>query len=148
MSTATKTKPTATTLIERVNREFQAKLDELRPAAEEFAAVTTVWERLNGIESNGATVSPRIAARGRRTARVTPGAAKVAKRTSTKRGRPQGSGKRAQQAIHLLSQNGPMTTGELASKMGINSNYLYRVLPDMAKKGILAKNDAGQFSVL
>ena len=144
----TATKDQAATLLEGISAQFQARLAELRPQADEFATLNRAWEALSGVENGTATVSPRIVARGRTARKVTPGQAKIAKRAGNRRGRPAGSGKRSQEAVALLSKNGPMSTSELAAKMGINANYMYRVLPSLVEKGVLFKNDAGQFSVL
>jgi hypothetical protein len=52
--------------------------------------------------------------------------------TRRRRGRPPGSqkgGSRLQQAVGAVEQNGPLTIPEIAQKLGITANYLYRVMP-------------------
>ena len=148
MSTATK--DNAATLLEGISAQFQSRLAELRPQADEFATLNRAWEALSGVENDTATVSPRIVARGRTARKATPGQAKIAKRAGNRRGRPAGSGRRAAEVVKLLGKHPEgLTTKQIADALKMpNANYLYRVLPDMAEKGILAKNDAGQFSVL
>jgi 16S rRNA C967 or C1407 C5-methylase (RsmB/RsmF family) len=136
MSTKTKT-------FDAIKADVRTRMDELAGAAAEHSELKRFWDTVEAAQA----ITPTRPTQARRTARVTPGAAKIAKRASVKRGRPQGSGKRAQEAIHLLSMKPGQTTAELASAMGIKSNYLYRVLPDMAAKGVLVKDDGGRFSV-
>jgi len=63
--------------------------------------------------------------------------------TGRRRGRPRGSGTRALQAEKLVSENPGITISELAEKMKIKPNYLYRVLPQLQKDGKLRKQGSG-----
>jgi ribosomal protein S25 len=67
-------------------------------------------------------------------------AARSAKRRA---GRPKGSGTRAAQALALVQGQPGITTPELAAKMGIAANYLYRVLPGLQKEGKIRKEGRG-----
>jgi hypothetical protein len=58
-------------------------------------------------------------------------------------GRPKGSGKRATEALSLVRGQPGITIPELAAKMGIKQNYLYRVLPGLEKEGKLEKKGRG-----
>jgi hypothetical protein len=58
-------------------------------------------------------------------------------------GRRKGSGKRAAQALSLVKAQPGITIPELAAKMGIKQNYLYRVLPALEKEGKLFKRGKG-----
>jgi hypothetical protein len=60
-----------------------------------------------------------------------------------RRGRPRGSGTRALQAAKLIQENPGITISELASKMKIKPNYLYRVLPQLQKDGKVRKRGSG-----
>jgi CRP-like cAMP-binding protein len=60
-----------------------------------------------------------------------------------RRGRPRGSGTRALQAEKLVRENPGITISELASKMKIKPNYLYRVLPQLQKDGKVRKRGSG-----
>ena len=51
---------------------------------------------------------------------------------SGRRGRPKGSGTRGSEALALVKQNPGITIPEIAEKMGVKQNYLYRVLPGLA----------------
>jgi hypothetical protein len=74
-----------------------------------------------------------------------PGSATKAAAASTKRrgGRPKGGGKRAIEALSLVQGQPGITIPELAAKMGIKQNYLYRVLPPLEKEGKLQKKGRG-----
>jgi hypothetical protein len=58
-------------------------------------------------------------------------------------GRPKGSGKRASEALALVQGQPGITIPELAAKMGIKQNYLYRVLPGLEQDGKLEKKGRG-----
>jgi Winged helix-turn-helix DNA-binding len=60
-----------------------------------------------------------------------------------RRGRPRGSGARAEQAEKLVRANPGISIAELAEKMKIKPNYLYRVLPQLQKDGKVRKRDKG-----
>jgi predicted ArsR family transcriptional regulator len=60
-----------------------------------------------------------------------------------RRGRPKGSGRRGVEALALVKQNPGITIPEIAEKMAIKQNYLYRVLPGLAKDGLVVKDGRG-----
>jgi hypothetical protein len=74
-----------------------------------------------------------------------PGSATKGASSSTKRrvGRRKGSGTRALQALSFVQEQPGITIPELAAKMGIKENYLYRVLPALAQEGKLEKKGRG-----
>ena len=74
-----------------------------------------------------------------------PGSATKAAASSTKRraGRRKGSGTRSKQALRLVREQPGITIPELASKMKIQANYLYRVLPGLEQDGKLEKKGRG-----
>jgi len=72
-------------------------------------------------------------------------AGKVGARKARRGGRPKGSGKRATEALSLVRAQPGITIPELAAKMGIKQNYLYRVLPGLEKEGKLAKKGRGWY---
>jgi hypothetical protein len=141
MATATKNKPSIT--LDSIKNDVKERMESLRPAAAEFAEATTIWEALSGSVTDGMTVTPRATAK-RLSAR--PAQRQRASRTSARRGRPAGSGKRSQQVIALLTDKPGQSTSELANAMGIKPNYMYRVLPNMVKAGTLVQNGR-EFSV-
>jgi hypothetical protein len=63
--------------------------------------------------------------------------------TARRRGRRRASGTRAEQAQKLVADNPGITIRELAAKMGIKQNYLYRVLPQLEAEKKVRKKDKG-----
>jgi hypothetical protein len=71
------------------------------------------------------------------------GTGKKASRPKSKGGRRKGSGTRAGQALSFVQGQPGITIPELAVKMGIKQNYLYRVLPALEQEGKLEKKGRG-----
>jgi ribosomal protein S25 len=67
-------------------------------------------------------------------------------RASARTGRRKGSGTRAAEALSFVQGQPGVTTPELAAKMGIATNYLYRVLPGLQKEGKIRKEGRGWFA--
>ena len=90
---------------------------------------------------------------GRKKAGRPPGSGKKAGRPAGKvgrpkargGGRPKGGGKRATEALSFVQGQPGITIPELAAKMGIKQNYLYRVLPGLEKEGKLEKRGRGWY---
>jgi hypothetical protein len=78
-----------------------------------------------------------------------PGSGKVGRpkgkvgRPKGRAGRRKGSGTRAAQALSFVQGQPGITIPELASKMEIKQNYLYRVLPGLEQEGKLEKKGRG-----
>jgi len=89
---------------------------------------------------NGAGTRAELAAKGvARRARATAAAS-----TATRgRGRPRGTGNRAQEALKLVHAHPGITLQDMAKRMKIKANYLYRVLPQLEKDGNVTKRDKG-----
>jgi hypothetical protein len=124
--------------LEVKKREIAKRLEELRPSVEEFERLEGALRALDGVSTTGAgrSVTPR---RGR------PAGTRTGKGTG-RRGRPRGSGTRAQETMALVQSNPGITIPELAQKMGIKQNYLYRVLPGLEQDGKVRKEGRGWFS--
>jgi ribosomal protein S25 len=60
-----------------------------------------------------------------------------------KAGRRKGSGTRAAQALSFVTAQPGITIPELAARMGIKQNYLYRVLPTLEEEGKVKKEGRG-----
>jgi hypothetical protein len=58
-------------------------------------------------------------------------------------GRRKGSGTRAAQALSFVQGQPGITIPELAAKMGIKQNYLYRVLPSLEQEKKVSKQGRG-----
>jgi len=70
-------------------------------------------------------------------------ARKAAGRPKRRAGRRKGSGTRGAEALSLVQGQPGIAIPELAAKMGINQNYLYRVLPLLQKEGKIRKEGRG-----
>lgn len=121
-----------TDFLEEKRKEIDARLKELRPLVEEH-------ERLEKAAAALAGVGASVSADGRRRG----GGAGSARRRGSGGGRPRGSGKRARQAEELVSAKPGITIPELADAMGIQANYLYRVMPTLQKEGKVRKRGKG-----
>ncbi len=120
-------------------REMEARLKELRPLVDEYHRLEAAVGALAGVGAAGvakATKPVRRAAAKRRKP--------AARSTGTgKRGRPKGSGTRGKEALALVTSRPGITIPEIAEAMKINQNYLYRVLPALAKDGLVRKDGRG-----
>jgi hypothetical protein len=118
--------------------EIGARLKELKPLVEEYQRLEAAAAALDGVP--GTTKAPAAAS-------ARPPRAVVKRRNSGggsgRRGRPKGSGTRGAEALALVKESPGITIPELAEKMGIKQNYLYRVLPGLAEDGLVAKDGRG-----
>jgi predicted Rossmann fold nucleotide-binding protein DprA/Smf involved in DNA uptake len=72
----------------------------------------------------------------------THGPAKATRRTRRSRGR-RGGATRANQALELVRSQPGITIPKMAASMGIEPNYLYRVLPKLAAEGQIKRDGQG-----
>jgi hypothetical protein len=124
--------------LEEKKREIAARLKELRPLVDEFHRLEAAQRALDGVEDDARTTPP---ARGRRRGS---GGAPGATGTG-RRGRPRGSGTRAAEALKIVRDQPGVTIPEMAQKMGIQQNYLYRVLPGLEQDGKVRKEGRGWY---
>jgi hypothetical protein len=120
--------------LDETRRQIGDRLKELKPLVDEYRRLEVAAAALDG----GAPAAPpkqRGSASPRR--RGTP--------TGARRGRPKGSGTRAREALEMVRANPGITIPEIAQRMGIRQNYLYRVLPGLADDGAVTKNGNGWF---
>jgi len=119
--------------------EIGARLKELKPLVEEYRRLEAAAAALDGVPTKASAPAPRAAV-----ARAPKAAAKRRSNGgSGRRGRPKGSGTRGAEALALVKDSPGITIPELAAKMGIKQNYLYRVLPGLAEDGLVAKDGRG-----
>lgn len=126
-----------TDFLDEKRKEIDTRLRELRPLVDEFHRLEKAAAALAGVGggSGGSRRSRGGSSNGRR--RGSGGAG------PGRRGRPRGSGKRAQQAQELVSARPGITIPELADAMGIQANYLYRVMPTLQGEGKVRKKGKG-----
>ena len=158
-----------TDFLDQKRSEITKRLNDLKPLMDEYQrleAASSALAQLTGPAAaaptrNGArrgpgrprgkraatTATKAPATRSTRTTRTT---RTTAKRTTRRRsataspakrpGRRRGSGARTAQTLEIVqSSSAGVTIPELAEKMGIKQNYLYRVLPALQKEGKVRK---------
>jgi CRP-like cAMP-binding protein len=116
--------------LEEKRLEIEARMDELRPHVDEYHRLEAASKALSGAQapSRSARALPRRGGGGSSTGRA---------------GRPRGSGTRGNQALDIVREQPGITIPEIAEKMGIQQNYLYRVLPGLAQDGLVEKQGRG-----
>jgi hypothetical protein len=124
--------------LDEKKREIAERLKELRPLVEEFHRLEAAQRALEGV-SEEPPARP-AAARARRSGG---GGGGSSAGDGGRRGRPRGTGTRAKQALQLVQENPGITIPELADRMGIKQNYLYRVLPGLEQDGLVRKEGRG-----
>lgn len=126
--------------LDEKRNEIGARLKELKPLVEEFHRLEAAAGALDGVPiTTGPPVAVRRAGRPSRS----PSKRRSGSAGGSRRGRPKGSGTRGAEALALVKQSPGITIPELAEKMGIKQNYLYRVLPGLAEDGLVAKDGRG-----
>ena len=111
--------------------------DRLRELKEEVSKLEAARSALVGTRRGPGR--PR-AARSAAAATTTP------RRTGRRPGRPRGrsrGGTRANQALELVRSQPGITIPQIAEKMGIEPNYLYRVMPRLLTDGQVKREGQG-----
>jgi hypothetical protein len=137
--------------LDEKHKEIQARLKELKPLVDEYRELEAADKALSSLGQGGgggsraASASAPAAAPARRSTRraSTRRSSGGSAAGSGRRGRPRGSGTRANQALDLVRDRPGITIPEMAQAMGIQQNYLYRVLPGLAEEGKVVKSGRG-----
>jgi hypothetical protein len=135
--------------LDEKRNEIGARLKELKPLVEEYQRLEAAAAALDGVPTrtaagNGSGTGNGSGSTRRATARVkAAGRSRGAGGGTGRRGRPKGSGTRGAEALALVKGNPGITIPEIAEKMGIKQNYLYRVLPGLAEDGLVKKDGRG-----
>ncbi|MBA3806835.1 MAG: hypothetical protein H0X28_00355 [Solirubrobacterales bacterium] len=145
-----------TDFLDEKRREITGRLTELKPLVDEYNRLEAAASALAGVGGSAAS-APAATARRRgpgrprgsvsraNTATATPAkAARKAGRPGKGRaGRRKGSGTRAAEALSFVQGQPGISIPELAAKMGIKQNYLYRVLPGLEQESKVEKKGRG-----
>lgn len=138
-----------TDFLDEKRQEITSRLKELKPLVDEYHRLEAAAAALAGVGGNAApTAAAAPAKRGPGRPRGAGGArkaaAKPAGRPAKRRaGRRKGSGTRAAEALSFVQGQPGITIPELAAKMGIKQNYLYRVLPGLEQESKVEKQGRG-----
>jgi hypothetical protein len=156
-----------TDFLDEKRREITDRLKELKPLVDEFNRLEAAASALAGVIGSAASEAGTVITRRRgpgrprgssspkkaaatststTTAAPAPKAARKPGRPAKRRaGRRKGSGTRAAEARSFVQGQPGITIPELAAKMGIKQNYLYRVLPGLEQEGKVEKKGRGWY---
>jgi hypothetical protein len=159
-----------TDFLDEKRREITDRLTELKPLVEEYHRLEAAASALDGVGGTSPRRAPaastaavaaapvrrgpgrprgsKTKTKARKAAVAAPTAAVAAapaKRGGARRkaGRRKGSGTRAAQALSFVQAQPGITIPELAARMGIKQNYLYRVLPSLEQEKKVKKTGRG-----
>jgi CRP-like cAMP-binding protein len=124
--------------LDEKKREIDARLKELRPLVDEYHRLEAAAAALGGVPGSSGRAAGVPPKRRQQRKATTAGAS-----GTRRRGRPRGSGTRSKQALELVRTRPGITIPEIAESMGIQQNYLYRVLPSLQKDGLVRKEGRG-----
>ena len=122
--------------LDEKRREMQERLKELRPLVDEFHRLEAAIAALQGMNAPTTPTPARRRSSGSSSGGSSAGG-------NGRRGRPRGSGTRGKQALDAVRAKPGITIPEIAEQMGIQQNYLYRVLPALQKEGLIRKEGRG-----
>ena len=105
------------------------------------ATATTTAAAATATKTRTRRKAKRAAAKPKAAAARKPGRPPAKRRA----GRRKGSGTRAAEALSFVQGQPGITIPELAAKMGIKQNYLYRVLPGLESEKKVQKKDRGWY---
>jgi hypothetical protein len=152
-----------TDFLDEKRQEITNRLKELKPLVDEYNRLEAAASALAGVggsaSSSSTTVTTRRRGPGRpkgsgtrkkaATATATVAAPKAARKpgrpAKRRAGRRKGSGTRAAEARSFVQGQPGITIPELAAKMGIKQNYLYRVLPGLEQENRVEKKGRGWY---
>jgi hypothetical protein len=120
--------------------ELKQEMDRLEAARAALVGTRRGPGRPPGSGATTTTSSSSSSSSGRTRTRAR--RASNGRRTRRSRGR-RGGNTRANQALQLVKDKPGITIPEIAKSMGIEPNYLYRVLPRLASEGQVRKDGQG-----
>ena len=162
-----------TDFLDDKRHEITERLKELKPFVDEFTRLEAAVAALAKVGGSAAATRASAAPARRRgpgrprgsvnrakaaaatataTAPAAPAKPKAKRKKAGRPGRPpgrrrvgrrKGSGTRAAEALAFVQGQPGITIPELAAKMGIKQNYLYRVLPGLQQEGKVTKQGRG-----
>jgi hypothetical protein len=156
-----------TDFLDEKRQEITNRLKELKPLVDEYNRLETAASALAGLggSSSSSSTTATAAAPARRRGPGRPRGSSTRKKAATKTaavaapkaagkpgrpakrraGRRKGSGTRAAEARSFVQGQPGITIPELAAKMGIKQNYLYRVLPGLEQENKVEKKGRGWY---
>jgi hypothetical protein len=146
--------------LDGTEKDIANRINELKPAVLEYEQLVAAAQALGMDLTNGRGRPGRPSGKrgpGRPARKRGPGRppgkpgrkpavpkAARGKASGRRAGRRKGSGTRAAEALKFVTESPGITIPELAAKMGIKQNYLYRVLPGLATEKKIKRDEAGK----
>jgi predicted Rossmann fold nucleotide-binding protein DprA/Smf involved in DNA uptake len=124
--------------VDNAVKDIDARINELK---QDLARLEAARSALAG-GRRGPGRPPGSRATPTRTRRATT----TGRRTRRRSGGRRGGATRANQALELVRSQPGITIPQIAKSMGIEPNYLYRVLPRLAQEGQIKKDGQGWVS--
>jgi hypothetical protein len=115
--------------LSEIRDSLEKRLRELEPLIKEHAQVREALDAITGVGKRAQGTAAGAARRSRT------GKAAVA---ANRPGRPRGTGARAQEVLKLVHKHPGITISEMAKRMKIKPNYLYRVFSHLEMDGKVA----------
>jgi hypothetical protein len=156
-----------TDFLDEKRLEITNRLKELKPLVDEYTRLEAAAAALAGVGGPTSTSTststpkvtvgrrgpgrPRGSSNAKKAAPAAPAAAapkapaKAGRPAKRRAGRRKGSGTRAAEARSFVQGQPGITIPELAAKMGIKQNYLYRVLPGLEQENKVEKKGRGWY---
>jgi len=157
--------PPRTDFLTKQRQQIEARLRELQPAHEEYLTLLEARDALAGVKpgktGQGPGRPPGRRGPGRPPARRGPGRPpgsgrkttarkKTTRKATTRKAttrktatRRRRSGTRGDQALELIKQNPGISVSDIANRMGIRQNYLYRVTQELQKQRLVRRRNGG-----
>jgi hypothetical protein len=140
-----------TDFLTKQRQQIEARLKELQPAHEEYLTLLKARDALAAVKPADGRGGPgRPPGRppgkrgpGRPRGSRTGSARSTATNGRRTRGRGRRSNTRADQALALIKQNPGIKVPDIATRMGIRQNYLYRVTAGLEKQRLVRRRDGG-----
>jgi DNA-binding transcriptional ArsR family regulator len=129
----------AADFLDEKRSEIAARLKELEPLVDEYQrldAAAAALDTVPAAEGNGSGSTEQASARVKASPRST-------KRDAPRRGRPKGTGHRRDEALAMVKAHPGIKVSDIASRLEMSPNYLYRVLPGLAEEGLVTKDEDG-----
>lgn len=139
-----------TDFLDEKRREIDERLSELRPFVDEYSRLEAASAALAGVKGAAPAAPARTRTRSAgsrktkaRGTKAAPARRSARRASGARAGRRRGSGTRSAEALAFVAEQPGITIPELAAKMGIKQNYLYRVLPALEAENKVEKSGRG-----
>jgi hypothetical protein len=129
----------ADNFLDAKRREIADRMRELKASVDEYHVLEKAAAALEGV---GVSVPQRRGPgrpKGSRNKRATGATRSTGTRRASNGRRRRRGGTRADQALKLVQANPGITIPDLAGRMKIKQNYLYRVLPGLEADGLVRR---------